>query len=287
MQTQSPHLISARELNAHLNNSQTLVLLDCRFDLAAPDAGQAEYDNGHIPGAFYAHLDRDLSAPIQPGITGRHPLPDPASLQARLRAWGLSFDTPLVVYDSGAGQYAARAWWLARWAGLTQVRLLDGGLSAWLEQGGALESQAPPTPPSTTMTVSCPSDWVIDADQLHQQLSDLTLIDARAAQRYSGETEPLDARAGHIPGAYCANFADNVDAEGHFLNREALKQRFEPLPDSTDKVCYCGSGVTACHNILAMLLAGFPQPQLYAGSWSHWITDSHRPIETGLTKEPL
>ncbi|WP_108125214.1 sulfurtransferase [Saccharospirillum mangrovi] len=287
MTAASSFLISASELAELLNSDHPPVLLDCRFDLATPEAGQAEYNEGHLPGAFYAHLDRDLSGPIQAGVTGRHTLPDPASLQARLRAWGLSADTPLVVYDASNGPYSARAWWLARWAGLTNVRVLDGGLKAWLERNGKLVSDIPAPPASSDLIVQCPPDWVIDADTLQQQLTELTLIDARAAIRYSGETEPLDPIAGHIPGAYCVDFTANLDAQGRFHDAATLQQRFEPLPDSGDWVCYCGSGVSACHNILAMAVAGLPQPKLYSGSWSHWITDSHRPIETGLTKGPL
>ncbi|MFG1498496.1 sulfurtransferase [Saccharospirillum sp. HFRX-1] len=287
MNPQSPHLISATELKAQLDNDQPLVLLDCRFDLSAPEAGEQAYRQGHLPGAFYAHLDRDLSGPIEAGVTGRHTLPDPASLQARLRAWGLSADSTLVVYDANNGPYCARAWWLARWAGLTDVRVLDGGMKAWLDIDGDIDSDLPSPPVSSELSVQCPPDWVIDADTLQQQLADLTLIDARAAARYSGDTEPLDPIAGHIPGAYCVDFSANLAADGRFLDAATLKQRFEPLPDSNPWVCYCGSGVSACHNILAMAIAGVPQPKLYSGSWSHWITDSHRPIETGLTKEPL
>lgn len=287
MPTQSPHLISADELRELVQQGNHPTLLDCRFDLMNPDAGEQAYQQGHLPGAFYAHLDRDLSGPVQAGVTGRHTLPDPASLQARLRTWGLSADSPLVVYDANNGAYSARAWWLARWAGLSNVRVLDGGLNAWLEQGGATSSELPTPPTSSELTVQCPADWVIDANTLHQHLPEYTLIDARGAARYSGDTEPLDPIAGHIPGAYCADFTANLDADGRFLDAATLKQRFEPLPDSDAWVCYCGSGVSACHNILAMAVAGLPQPRLYSGSWSHWITDSHRPIETGLTKDPL
>lgn len=287
MSAHNDPLITATELRQRLDDGWRGVLLDCRFDLTDADAGARAYAEGHLPGAHHADLNRHLSGPVQPGRTGRHPLPDPADLQQRLRAWGLDATTPLVVYDDANSLFAARAWWLARWAGVRDVRVLDGGWRAWLAGGGETATDRPAAPTPGTLIARCPDDWLIEAPTLADDLNAYTLIDARAPERYSGATEPLDSRAGHIPGAWNAAFAASLDAEGRFLPAEALARRFEPLPDPAGRVCYCGSGVSACHVILAMERAGLPRPRLYAGSWSHWITDDNRPIETGFTREPL
>lgn len=280
-------LISATALRERLQGQSPGVVLDCRFELSDPSAGHRAYTDGHLPGAFHADLEEHLSGSARPGETGRHPLPEPADLQGRLRGWGLDEDTPLVVYDDGKGLFAARAWWLARWAGMRDVRVLDGGWRAWLAAGGEIATGRPDEPAPGSLHARCPSDWVVAAAELATDLAGYTLIDARAPERYSGQNEPLDSRAGHIPGAWNAAFGASLDDQGRFLASDALKRRFEPLPDSPERVCYCGSGVSACHLILAMTLAGLPRPRLYAGSWSHWITDDSRPIETGFNREPL
>jgi len=261
------------------------LILDCRFNLADTAAGKHQYLEKHLPGAAYAHLDRDLSGTGVPGQTGRHPLPRTQDWQTRLRDWGVSQDTAIVVYDQNNGMFAARAWWLLRWAGLTNVRVLNGGLDAWHgpQQSGTVEL------PNTTgdISVTCPPDWVISSSELQASLVAVHLLDARSLPRFRGEQEPLDAKAGHIPGAQCSDFTGNLDENGHFLSPGTLAKRFMSLADDQPLVSYCGSGVTACHNILALTLAGHPLPRLYAGSWSEWITDPQRPIETDSTQEPL
>jgi len=282
-------LITAEALKHRLadTGADRPILLDCRFNLADTDEGERQYREGHIPGACYAHLDRDLSGPIVPGKTGRHPLPDPTQLQATLRAWGVRTDSEVIVYDATNAMIASRAWWLCRWAGLDRVRVLDGGWQAWLDADGSVDSGSEPEPIQGDIEVHCSSDWIIDADHLLRDIDRHTLLDARAQPRYSGETEPMDRKAGHIPGALCADFTANLDDTGRFKSGPALRQRFESVPDDDTLVCYCGSGVTACHNILALTLAGHRQPRLYAGSWSEWINDDSRPVATGTEKEPV
>lgn len=252
------------------------VVFDCRYSLSDADAGWRDYEAGHIPGARYADLEKDLSS--IGGEGGRHPLPDRSELVERLKTWGVDNDARVVCYDQNAGAFAGRLWWLVRWLGHENVAVLDGGLDAWLAAGYAVDTDvANPSPGDFTareaLTRSCNADALPD--------SGVKLLDARDAARFRGENEPIDPVAGHIPGAICAPFTDNLH-EGRFKSPGALKARFRELAidDETEAVCYCGSGVTATHNILALLLAGFPEPVLYAGSWSDWITDPSRPIET-------
>lgn len=278
-------LLSADQLQARLGQPE-LVILDCRYALDDPAYGQRSYADGHIAGAQFADLERALSGPILKGISGRHPLPEPAQLLARLRAWGLNDNSTVVLYDDGPGAFAARAWWLLAWLGKREgVYLLDGGLQAWREAGGAL-SQALPQPAPGNFDGHADASLLVDASQLQQRLADpqLTLLDARALPRFRGEVEPLDPVAGHIPGARCAPFTDNLDSSGRFLPAEQLRQRFAAQlgeRPASELVAYCGSGVTACHNLFALCLAGYPLAPLYAGSWSEWITDPTRPVATG------
>ncbi|UVM72252.1 sulfurtransferase [Pseudomonas alvandae] len=263
-----------------------LVILDCRFALDDPDYGQRSYAEGHIAGASFADLERDLSGPVLKGVTGRHPLPGPGALIARLQSWGINNDSEIVLYDDGPGAYAARAWWLLAWLGKRDgVYLLDGGLKAWHAAGLPL-SLDPPATSAGTFSGSPDADLLVDADTLQQRLGqpDMTLLDARALPRFKGEVEPIDPVAGHIPGAQCAAFTDNLGADGRFLPADQLKQRFaEKLGDRspTGLVAYCGSGVTACHNLFALSLAGYPLGRLYAGSWSEWINDPQRGVAKG------
>jgi thiosulfate/3-mercaptopyruvate sulfurtransferase len=278
-------LISATQLQQRLHQPD-LLLLDCRFALDDPAYGQRSYAEGHIPRAQFADLERDLSGPIHKGVTGRHPLPDANQLQQRLRSWGLNDDSEVVLYDDGPGAFAARAWWLLAWLGKREgVHLLDGGLKAWRETGGEL-SQSAETAVAGNFSGAPDANLVIDAEQLQQRLHDpqLCLLDARALPRFRGEVEPLDPVAGHIPGAQCAVFTDNLGGDGRFLPAEQLRQRFaEQLQQrpASQLVAYCGSGVTACHNLFALCLAGYPLAHLYAGSWSEWITDPARPVASG------
>lgn len=278
-------LITAAQLQQHLHQPD-LLILDCRFALDDPAYGQRSYAEGHIPGAQFADLERDLSGPIHKGVTGRHPLPDASQLLQRLRDWGLNDDSEVVLYDDGPGAFAARAWWLLAWLGKREgVYLLDGGLKAWREAGGEL-SQKPAAAAAGDFSGRPDASLVIDAEQLQQRLHDpqLTLLDARALPRFRGEVEPLDPVAGHIPGARCAVFTDNLGSDARFLPAEQLRQRFaEQLQQrpASQLVAYCGSGVTACHTLFALCLAGYPLAPLYAGSWSEWITDPARPIASG------
>jgi len=263
-----------------------LVILDCRFALEDPDYGLCSYAEGHIEGSQYADLERHLSGPVTKGVTGRHPLPAPAAFTQQLRAWGVNADSEIVLYDDGPGAYAARAWWLLAWLGKRDgVFILDGGLKAWHGAGFPLSLDAPVIEPGT-FTGTPDNRLQLDAEHLQKRLGQpgLTLIDARAQPRFRGEVEPIDPIAGHIPGAQCAAFNENLGSDGRFLPSEQLKQRFaaklqDRSPD--ELVAYCGSGVTACHNLFALCLAGYPLGKLYAGSWSEWITDPKRAVATG------
>ena len=278
-------LISAQDLSER-QKKPDLVILDCRFALEDPDYGLCSYVEGHIAGAQFADLKRDLSGPVKKGVTGRHPLPEPHELVKRLQAWGINGQSDVVLYDDGPGAFAARAWWLLAWLGKRDgVFILDGGLKAWHAAGLPL-SLDPVNLPLGNIDGAPDNQLLLSAEQLQQRLNDpsLTLIDARALPRFRGEVEPLDPVAGHIPGAQCAAFGENLDSTGRFLPPEQLKQRFaEKLAGRSPQelVAYCGSGVTACHNLFALALAGYPLGKLYAGSWSEWINDPKHAIATG------
>lgn len=263
-----------------------LVILDCRFALEDPDYGQRSYAEGHIAGASFADLERDLSGPVTKGVTGRHPLPEPGALIERLQAWGINHDSDIVLYDDGPGAYAARAWWLLVWLGKRDgLYILDGGLKAWHAAGLPL-SLDPPAVQRGAFSGSPDAALLLSARELEQRLgrSDMTLLDARALPRFKGDVEPIDPVGGHIPGAQCAAFTDNLGGDGRFLPADRLKERFaEKLGgrSPTELVAYCGSGVTACHNLFALCLAGYPLGRLYAGSWSEWINDPQRSVATG------
>lgn len=276
------NLLSPHDLAQRLGQPG-LVILDCRFTLEDPSYGSRAYVAGHLPGASFADLERDLSAPVVPGQTGRHPLPSAENLVQRLRDWGVNNDSQIVLYDDGPGAFAARAWWLLSWLGKRDgVYLLDGGLNAWLAAGLPLQQELP-RPDRGNFQGAPDGSLVIAAKDLQQRLADpeLTLLDARGLPRFRGEVEPIDPVAGHIPGAQCAPFIDNLGDDGRFLPAEALRRRFASLIGNRSQeqlVCYCGSGVTACHNLFALCLAGYPLARLYAGSWSDWITSPNRPV---------
>jgi len=261
-----------------------LTLFDCRFDLGNVSWGETEYARAHLPGALYLHLDRDLSSPITE-LSGRHPLPDPERLAARLAALGVGPDSQIVAYDQGNAAYAARLWWLARWTGLRNVAVLDGGIAAWRAAGLPLET-AVRTPEPRALPLSLAANAWLNSetvDELRVRPGNL-LIDARGAERFAGRNETLDPVAGHVPGARNRPFLDNLGADGRFLPAEQLRQRFGVLLGSvppSGAIAMCGSGVTACHNLLALEHAGFHGARLYAGSWSEWIRDPRRPIATG------
>jgi thiosulfate/3-mercaptopyruvate sulfurtransferase len=268
---------------ADLLGSPSLVVIDCRFDLKETASGERAYDASHIPGAVYAHLDRDLSGKIS-GSNGRHPLPEPERFAATLARLGVSRDSQIVAYDQDSGMFASRLWWMARWLGHDAVPVLDGGWSKWLAEG---------RPTSSEPTVAAPGRFSPRLqDGLLVTVDDLSpaapagwrLVDARAAERYRGDTEPLDRAAGHIPGAVNRSFQTNLAEDGTFKSPAALADDFRDVIADTpteDVVCYCGSGVSACHNLLALEHAGLHGAKLYAGSWSEWCADPSRPVATG------
>ncbi|MFC5910120.1 sulfurtransferase [Streptacidiphilus monticola] len=278
--TRSP-LIEADHLAAALADGQRPVLLDIRWALGGPP-GAEEYAKGHLPGAHFLDLDRDLADP--PGPRGRHPLPDPDRLGAALRRAGVSADRDVVVYDAGPATSAARAWWLLRWAGHRRVRVLNGGLAAWTAAGHPVTTELPE--PGVGDFVPQPGALpVVDADQAAELARTGVLLDARAGERYRGEVEPVDPKAGHIPGALSAPTTENVGPDARFLPAEELAARFERIApgvtELTDRqvAVYCGSGVTASHQLLALELAGVTAA-LYPGSWSEWSADPTREVAT-------
>lgn len=278
-------LISAEALRAALASDAPPVLIDVSFDLANPAAGEGAYLQGHLPGAHYLHLDRDLSA-AKTGRNGRHPLPSREAFAARIGSLGIGPDTPVVVYDRQGAMFAARCWWMLRWLGHEAVAVLDGGFAAWQAIGGGTPEGAvsPPTPVAYGPRPSRVP--VRDADAVLRHLGSPTqrILDARAPERYRGDVEPLDPVAGHIPGALNRFFQHNLGPEGRFRPAEALRADFLALMPGIPPqavVHQCGSGVTACHNLLAMEAAGLAGSALYPGSWSEWCADPARPVERG------
>ena len=275
-------LIEAGEL-LRLAQERDLRIVDCRHELARPQWGEAAYAQGHIPGALFASLDRDLSAPIGPG-TGRHPLPSPAAFAATLGRFGIGSDTRVIAYDHGPGAWAARLWWMLRAVGHGAVQVLNGGLPAWLAAGGT-EDAATASFAATRVPVRDFAGAVTSAEVQAQLAAGLiTLVDARGADRFAGQNETVDPVAGHVPGAINHPFTGNLDADQRFLPTDELARRWEKellLARDRPLVAMCGSGATACHNLLALELAGYPHARLYAGSYSEWIADPGRPVATG------
>ncbi len=272
-------LIAREELERHLQDPDW-VIVDCRFDLADPTAGEHSYGKSHIVNAQYAHLERDLSSP-KTATTGRHPLPDPGQLAEKLAAWGVGETKQVVAYDDAGGAVAARLWWLLRWLGHTDVAVLDGGFTRWCNEGRPVSAERPLMNPMRFVARPQFSACVDSAFVVRNLIErEAIIVDARAQSRFVGEVEPFDLAAGHIPGARNRPFEANLDAHGDFLPAAALKKAFsELLSDAPAQqvVHMCGSGVTACHNILAMEIAGLVGSRLYAGSWSEWIIDAERP----------
>jgi thiosulfate/3-mercaptopyruvate sulfurtransferase len=268
-------IISAAELADALDGT---AILDVRYRMGGPP-GHGEYAKGHIPGARYVDLDAELAAP--PGPRGRHPLPDPEDFAAAMRRAGVDRDRDVVVYDDWTGWGPARAWWLLRWAGHQRVRVLDGGLAAWTAAGQPLSTEEP-APGDGDFTASPGAMPLLDADQAAGLARRGLLLDARAGERYRGETEPIDRIAGHIPGALNAPTTANVAPDGRFLPTAELAARFAALGahPTAEVGVYCGSGVSAAHEILALAAAGIPAA-LYPGSWSEWSADPSRPVATG------
>lgn len=275
-------LLIEPEVLATLLNDKKVLPVDARFSLSDRRQGRDFYRQGHIPGAVYVDLEEDLSGPVVSGKTGRHPLPDKKKFAKKLREWGIKRKTTVIVYDDGSHAMAARAWWQLRWAGVKKVLVLHGGIKAWQAARYPMTCDLPERF-GTDFEPSFRGMPVIQADELLSDLDSgkLTLIDARGHERFSGRKEPLDHRAGHIPTAKCRPFMDNMDDSGRFLSKKELKRQFADLvANGSMPVHYCGSGVTACHNLLAMEYAGIGGSVLYPGSWSEWIVDPERPVVT-------
>jgi thiosulfate/3-mercaptopyruvate sulfurtransferase len=276
-------LVTVEQLHDHLFHPQWCAV-DVRHDLLDPEAGRRAYAAGHIPGAAFAHIDEDLSGK-KTGSNGRHPLPARDDLVATFRRWGIDNDTQIVAYDAQGGQFAVRLWWLARWLGHSRVALLDGGWPAWLARMG-WSSVEPPERAAGSFEPGASLVTVRTADDVVRSLGrkDLLLLDARIAERYRGEQEPIDPVAGHIPGAHSRPWQANLNTDQTFKSPADLRREFEfalagRAPASVTH--QCGSGVTASHNVFAMELAGLPGSALYAGSWSEWVSDPARPVATG------
>lgn len=272
-------LISTEELAGRLSDPD-LFVADCRFELGAPDAGRAAWSVGHIPGAVHVDLERDLSAPVTPA-SGRHPLPPPDAFAATLGRLGIGNATRVVCYDGGPGAFAARLWWMLRWLGHDAAAVLDGGFAAWTAEGRPVDARQAPRAP-VRFEARLRPQMVLDAAGVASALArGETLVDVRGAERFAGVVEPLDAVAGHVPGAVNLPFLENLDAAGRFRAPAELaalwRSRTGAAPGRAP-ICMCGSGVTACQGLLALEAAGVPGGRLYAGSWSEWIRDPSRPV---------
>lgn len=268
-------LISPEELHQHYKKDNW-ILVDCRFSLADKEAGRRNYFKAHIPGAVYAHLDDDLSGPIIPGQTGRHPLPTVEQASQLFSSWGISEDTQVIAYDDMSGAIASRLWWMFKWLGHEEVAVLDGGIQAWENVAYPLNTGIESNP-ARIFTARENKFFYLDKNAIKERSTDYLLIDSRTSERYRGEFEPIDAIAGHIPGAINYPHPGNVDENGRWHSPEVLKTQFLSLLNNhySEKVIfYCGSGVTACRNILAMEYAGLGRALLYPGSWSEWIINT-------------
>ncbi|HTT01562.1 MAG TPA: sulfurtransferase [Steroidobacteraceae bacterium] len=274
-------LIEPAEL-AQLIGAADAAVIDCRHELARPDQGALWYAASHVPGALFAHLDRELSGPVT-AASGRHPLPDPERFAGTLSRWGVDRTVQVIAYDQGNGAVASRLWWMLRWMGHPGVAVLNGGFAAWLEADLPLSSATQERQPRHFSSRPSGGGAPVATDELQRHLAqaDITLVDARAADRFAGRNETLDPVAGHIPGARNHPFTLNLDAQGRFLSAAELARRWRATlanAPAASVVSMCGSGVTACHNLLALELAGMPGARLYAGSWSEWIRDPARPV---------
>ena len=275
-------LISTQFANDNLDNPKWRYF-DCRYELSAPEKKKAEYYVSHIPGALYVHMNQDLADIHVAGKTGRHPLPSVDDMAIRFSAMGIDNSIQVAVYDDAGGAHAARFWWILRWLGHDAVTVIDGGWSSWIKEERPVSSDVM-IPAAKKFIASPRLNWTVTADEILKVLNkpETCLFDARSGQRFRGENEKFDPVAGHIPGAQSAPFSDNLDENGNWKSRSELRQKFENLLDGSpaeQTVSYCGSGITACHNILAMNHAGLGDSRLYPGSWSEWITNPDRPIE--------
>ncbi len=278
-------LVDAATVAAHHADSDWVVV-DVRFMLADASYGRAQWEAATVPGARFADLDRDLSAPVQPGVTGRHPLPSPETFAATLGRWGITPASQVVAFDQMGGAFAARLWWMLRWVGHRAVAVLDGGWDAWTDGGHPVAAGQVSWEASAAYPVRVDAAMTVDAATVAAAHDDdaVAVFDARGADRYRGENETTDPVAGHIPGADSVPFADNFAPGKRMRDAQQLRARFETAlagRDPARAIAYCGSGVTACHDLLAMTHAGLPMPRLYPGSWSEWIVDPARARATG------
>jgi thiosulfate/3-mercaptopyruvate sulfurtransferase len=271
------NLIQASELHSRFSNN-SLIIIDTRFNLQDVQAGKKAYAEGHIPNAFYLDLDQDLSG-LKAEHGGRHPLPDIDTLAKKLESIGVSNKSKVVVYDDAANMYAGRLWWLLRYMGLEDVQVLDGGFSSWVEQGLPTTQDLPEAKPAK-FKPRLQYQMLVDKDYVKRRMGNpnVVLVDARASDRYRGENETLDPKAGHIPGAISKPFVENLEGK-HFKTSEALEERFADIPKNKEIIMYCGSGVSANHNLIALEEAGFSRVKLYAGSWSDWVSYAENPVE--------
>jgi len=282
--TSYQQLIGVSELK-EINTAEQCRIVDCRFHLQDTEKGRAEYLEGHIPGAVYADLDQDLASPVT-ASSGRHPLPEAIEFCGTLERWGIHADMQVVAYDQGSGALAARLWWMLRWLGHTRVAVLDGGLDAWCAAGEGTESTVPQHPRSNYRGLPDDSQ-VTTTGQIvaaFEEGGEMRLVDARGRARFTGQTEPIDTVAGHVPGALNFPFTENVNADGTWKSPEALRQLWDRVLGNETAgpvTVMCGSGVTACHLVLAAGIAGIDEPRVYIGSWSEWIRDASRPIASG------
>lgn len=276
-------IISAQELNTIINNDKVRVF-DCRFSLKDPQGGLKNYQAGHLPNAQFADMDTQLSSPMTE-TSGRHPLPDVQTFINQLKQWGVDNDTQVIAYDDISGAFAARLWWMMRWLGHDNVAVLNGGIQKWTEAGYAISQDHVEYVPGNFSGVAN-MDWLVDIDTVQSELtaSKITLIDARSSDRFTAKDQQTDPVPGHVPGAINLPFPGNLTKDGLFETPDVIKQRFTNViqdQPTTHVVNMCGSGVTACHNLLAQAIAGLPPSKVFIGSWSQWIRDPSRPVATG------
>ena len=280
-------LISATDLVAAMAGATPPLPLDCSFELSAPEAGERAWRDGHLPGALYVHLDKDLAGSKHDAagrFRGRHPLPEREAFARRLGELGITPRTAVVCYDGQGGMYASRAWWMLRWMGHADVAVLDGGIAAWREAGGAMSTDPAAPRAAAPYPAGAAAMPTIEAADLLARLGRVQLFDARGGERFRGEVEPLDQAAGHIPGARNRFFKDNLAPDGRFKSAATLRSEWLPLlagQPASEVVQQCGSGVTACHNLLALAHAGLGDSQLYPGSWSEWSANPALPQARG------